>query len=149
MNSRALLLANVAIAFYLVGAIWALEVDIFRSWRLVSAGDFHNVQRVHWRKLPYWVFLPLALALSGSTGLIFRHPAASPAWAIWGTLGTQLCSHLLTAVHWGPLQHKLSRDERGPASPYLQKFVVTHWLRALLISAYGGILLAWAILVLA
>ena len=46
----------------------------------------------------------------------------------------------------GPWQAKLSRDDRGPASPYLEKILATHWLRTLLINAYAGILLAWAIL---
>jgi len=56
VNPKVFLLLNVALAFYLVGAIWAMEVDIFRSWKLVGATDFPTVQAVHWRKLPYWVF---------------------------------------------------------------------------------------------
>lgn len=145
----ALLLLNVALAFYLVGAIWAIEVDIFRSWRLVSAHDFHAVQTVHWRKLPYWVFAPLGLALVGSVVLLWYHPPNSPAWAMWGNLACQVCSHVLTAIFWGPWQARLSRDDRGPASPYLTKILATHWVRTLLINAYAGILLAWAICVCA
>jgi hypothetical protein len=148
MNPTVFLLLNVALAFYLVGAIWAIEVDIFRSWKLISPNDFHTVQTVHWRKLPYWVFTPLGLALIGSFVLIRYHPAVAPAWAKWGNLACQLVSHLLTAIFWGPWQAKLSHDDRGPASPYLEKILATHWLRTLLINAYAGILLAWAILAL-
>src|SRR5215471_13049841 len=104
MSSRVLLLLNLALAFYLVGAIWAIEVDIFRSWRLVDPKDFHTIQSVHWRKLPYWVFTPLGLALVGSIVLIWCHPKASPLWAIWGNLGCQLASHTLTTIWWGPWQ---------------------------------------------
>lgn len=148
MSPRVFLLINVALAFYLAGAIWAVEVDIFRSWKVISATDFHTVQTVHWRKLPYWVFAPLGLALVGSFILIGYHPVFAPAWAKWGNLACQLASHLLTAIFWGPWQARLSRDERGPASPYLEKILATHWLRTLLINAYAGVLFAWAILAL-
>lgn len=66
MDAGTFLLLNLALSFYLVGAIWAHEVDIFRSWKLIDAKDFHAVQSVHWRKLPYWIFMPHALAFIGS-----------------------------------------------------------------------------------
>jgi hypothetical protein len=144
MNSSIFLLLNLAWAFYNVGTIWAHEVDIFRSWRLVPPETFRRVQTVHWRKLPYWVFLPLGLAFAGSIILVWYHPPNSPVWAIWGTLGCQAMSHVLTAVLWGPWQAKLSNDPLGPASPYLAKILATHWLRTLMINAYAFILLAWA-----
>lgn len=145
MNPRAFLLLNLALAFYLVGAIWAMEVDIFRSWKLVDPKDFPTVQSVHWHKLPYWVFAPLVLALIGSVVLIRFHPAGSPVWAVWGNLACQLTSHFLTTIMWGPWQGKLAKDKLGSASPYLAKILATHWIRTLLINAYGFILLAWAI----
>jgi len=145
MNASVFLLLNVALAFYGVGAIWAHEVDIFRSWKLLDADTFHRVQTVHWRKLRYWVLTPVAVTLAGSIALIWYHPAGSPAWAIWGGLACQLTAHPLTAAFWGPWQAKLSKDDRGATSPYLSKILSTHWIRTLLMSAYGVILLAWAI----
>lgn len=149
MDAKGFLLFNLALAFYLVGAIWAHEVDIFRTWKYIDVKDFPTVQSVHWHKLPYWIFSPLVLALAGSIALIWYHPDASPSWAIWGNLGCQLASHLLTAIFWGRWQGMLSKDPRGPASPYLAKILSTHWIRTLLITAYGLILLAWAILLFA
>jgi hypothetical protein len=149
MNPSVFLLLNLALSFYLVGAIWAHEVDIFRSWRLIDTKDFRAAQTTHWRKLPYWVFTPLVAALAGSIVLIWYHPGASPGWAIWGSLACQVASHLLTAMFWGRWQAKLSTDHRGPASPYLAKILATHWIRTLLINAYGLILLLWSIRVLA
>ncbi len=145
MSGNLLLLVNLALSFYLVGAIWAIEVDIFRTWKLVNAKNFHTAQTIHWHKLPYWVFAPLALALVGSIALIEYHPKNSPAWAIWGNLGCQLLSHLLTAILWGPWQAKLAKDPSGPESIYLEKILATHWIRTLLINLYGFILLLWAI----
>jgi hypothetical protein len=149
MRPAVLLLANLALAFYLVGCIWAHEIDIFRNWQVLDAENFHRVQTVHWRKLPYWVFAPLAVAFGGSIALIWYQPSGSPAWAIWGALGCQAASHLLTGVMWGPWQAKLSTDSTGGRSVYLARIIRTHWIRSFLITGYGAILLAWAIIVLA
>ena len=70
MNPATFLLLNLALAFYNVGTIWAHEVDIFRSWKLVDANSFARVQGAHWRKLPYWIFLPVGLAFGGAIALI-------------------------------------------------------------------------------
>jgi len=140
------LLLNLALAFYNAGTIWAHEVDIFRSWKLVDARTFPAVQSAHWRKLPYWVFVPVGLSLAGSVALIWYHPEGSPAWCIWGNLSFLVLSDALTAALWGPWQAKLSKDSRGPESPYLAKILKTHWLRTALINAYAFILLAWAVI---
>jgi hypothetical protein len=145
MNPETFLLLNLALAFYNAGTIWAHEVDIFRSWRLVDPAAFHRIQSVHWRKIPYWVFLPVGIALAGSIGLIWYRPAGSPLWAVWGALGCQIASHFLTALFWGKWQGRLSNDPRGPESPYLAKILATHWIRTLLINAYAFIFLVWAI----
>ena len=145
IGPRAFLLLNLALAFYLTGAIWAHEVDIFRSWRLVGRGEFHQVQAAHWRKLPFWVLGPLALAFVGGVVLIWFHPAGSPAWGVWSALGLQAASGLLTAAFWGRWQAKLSRDLAGPDSVYLGRFLRTHWIRTLLITGYAAVLLAWSL----
>jgi hypothetical protein len=141
------LLLNLALAFYNVGTIWAHEIDIFRSWKLLEHGSFHEVQRVHWRKLVYWIFIPVGLALIGGIALVWYHPVHSPAWAIWGALLCQVLALALTAIFWGRWQAKLSRDSSGSRSPYLAKILKTHWLRTLLVNAYAAILLAWTIIV--
>jgi len=147
MTTNIFLLLNLALGFYNVGTIWAMEVDIFRSWKLVGQ-DFHKVQEAHWRKLPYWIFTPVGLALIGSIVLIWYHPVGSPVWAVWGVFLTQVISLVLTAIFWGQWQAKLSKDPLGSKSPYLGKILKTHWLRTLLINTYALILLTWAIQVL-
>lgn len=145
MNSRIFLLLNLVLAFYNVGTIWAHEVDIFRSWKLVPPEAFHRVQEVHWRKLPYWVLAPVGLALAGSIALIWYRPANSPEWKVWCVFGCQVASHALTACFWGRWQGKLSKDPLGPASPYLARILATHWIRTTLITANALILLDWVI----
>jgi hypothetical protein len=147
MTSATFLLLNLALGFYNTGTIWAMEVDIFRSWQFIGRDDFHTVQRVHWLKLPYWIFTPVALALAGAIALVWYHPAAAPMWGIWGAVSSQLASLVLTATTWGRWQARLSRDERGAESPYLQKILATHWVRTALISASALFLLASTITV--
>ncbi len=144
MTSVTFLLLNLALAFYNAGTIWAHEVDIFRSWKLVPADAFPRVQSVHWKKLPFWIFLPVAAGFAGSVGLIWYRPADSPEWALWSALGCQAASPILTALLWGPWQAKLSRDPRGAESPYLARILSTHWIRTALINANAIVLLVWA-----
>ena len=42
MNADVFLLLNLALAFYNVGTIWAHEIDIFRSWKLIGPAEFHK-----------------------------------------------------------------------------------------------------------
>lgn len=141
---RTLLLANLALAFYNVGTIWAHEVDIFRTWKLLGPA-FYEAQTAHWKKLPYWVLAPAALALAGSAALIWYHPPDSPWWGIGGAFGCQAASALLTALYWGRWQAALSEDPRGAKSPYLDRILRTHWIRTALITASALFLLAWVL----
>ena len=145
---KVFLLLNLAIGFYNIGTIWAHEVDIFRSWRYAGA-SFHQIQEVHWRKLPYWVLAPVALAYAGAIALIWFHPPGSPIWAIVAVFGCQTVSLVLTALFWGKWQAALSRDPAGAESLYLSRILRTHWLRTALITVSGLALLAWSVIVLA
>lgn len=139
------LLSNLAFAFYNAGTIWAHEVDIFRTWKLLNSDTFLRVQTVHWHKLAYWVFIPVGLSFIGSIVLIWYHPPGSPSWAIWGNIIIQLLSHVLTATMWGPWQAKLSHDKLGSSSPYLSKILRTHWIRTVLINGCAIVQFAWLI----
>ena len=140
-----LLLLELAVCFYNVGTIWAIEVDIFRTWKLVGENEFHTIQTVHWKKLPYWIFTPVGLALLGSLVLIWYHPVGSPTWALLGNVICQACSLILTAFLWGPWQAKLSQDPSGPQSRYLANILRTHWVRTFLITAAGFVVLWWTV----
>ncbi len=148
LGPKVFLLLNLALAFYNAGTIWAHEIDIFRSWKLLDPRNFHAVQRVHWRKLRYWVLTPVGLSLLGSIILIWYHPGNSPLWGIGGVVLCQALSIVLTASYWGRWQARLAQDPSGPDSHYLAKILNTHWVRTLLVNANALILLLWAITVL-
>jgi hypothetical protein len=148
MSPKLFLLLNLAFGFYNVGTIWAHEVDIFRTWKLIDQKTFHDVQAKHWHKLPFWVFIPVGLSLLGSIALIWYHPASSPLWGVWGVPLCQILSLILTGAFWGRWQSHLANDPLGSKSPYLSQILKTHWIRTVLISASGLILLAWTISIL-
>jgi hypothetical protein len=83
MTKLAFLLLNLVLAFYNVGTIWAMEIDIFRSWRPLDPKTFKLVQTIHWKKLMYWIFIPVILAFIGSIILFWYHPDNIPIWEIW------------------------------------------------------------------
>jgi len=145
MNPNVFLLLNLALGFYNAGTIWAHEIDIFRSWKLLDPDQFHEVQRVHWRKLPYWIFMPVALSLAGSIALIWYHPSYSPRWAVGGVFLCQMLAIILTAAYWGRWQAQLAQDPLGSESPQLGKILKTHWVRTLLVNTSALILLAWTV----
>jgi hypothetical protein len=144
MTANEFFLCNLALAFYNAGTIWAHEIDIFRTWKLIGRTEFHTVQRTHFHKLAYWIFAPVGLALAGNIALIWYRPAHSPEWCVWTALAFQLASMLLTAAFWGPWQARLATDQLGAESPYLTKILKTHWLRTLLINGYAFVFLLWA-----
>ncbi len=148
MGPKVFLLLNLALAFYNAGTVWAHEIDIFRSWKQLDPRNFQAVQRVHWRKLPYWVLAPVGLSLLGSIVLIRYHPGNSPRWAVAGVVLCQALSIVLTASYWGRWQARLAQDPAGPDSPYLAKILNTHWVRTFLVNANALILLFWTITVL-
>ena len=141
MSKETFLVFNLALAFYNVGTIWAHEIDIFRSWRLLDPKTFHSVQSLHWKKIPYWVFIPVGIALAGSIVLFWYHPDSIPVAEVVFTFVFQLLSLVLTAFFGGRWQAKLSKDESGGASLWLGKILKTHWIRTALINAYALMLL--------
>ncbi len=141
MSKEIFLIINLVVAFYNIGTIWAHEIDIFRSWKLLDPVTFHKVQTVHWRKLPYWIFVPAGLSLIGSFVLFWYHPDKISRWEIWIAFIFQISPHLLTAIFWGQWQAKLSKDKLGSKSRYLDKIIKSHWIRTALINAYGIALL--------
>lgn len=141
MTKAFFLLANLALAFYNVGTIWAHEVDIFRTWRLLDPKTFTKVQSVHWKKLSFWVFIPVGLSFIGSIALFWYRPASVPPSGLVLAFVFLASSNILTGAMWGPWQAKLSKEDQGGESRYLKLIVRTHWIRTFLINAYGFTLL--------
>jgi hypothetical protein len=109
-SPASLLLLNVSLAFENVGTVWAHEVDIFRSWRLVDPAAFHRVQRAL-TEAAVLVFVPVTLRLAGSVG-----PDRSPHYF------RSNIKHLREPILSGQ-RHTLRRPRTEPSFP-------GHFLRA-------------------
>ena len=60
--------------------------------------------------------------------LVWFRPAAVPRWAIWLSVGLQMCIWVSTAAIQVPIQIQLSSD--GLSLPLIQKLIFTNlWLR--------------------
>jgi hypothetical protein len=140
------LLGNLALAWLIAGFVWAHQIEIFRAWRFLDEKSFRAVHDAHWRTLPVWV-VPIVLSAAGSVALIGYHPAGSPAWAIRAGVACQAVTQALTVLFWGRWQANLRTDADGPRSVALARLVRTHWVRAVLVTAYAGILVAWMVMV--
>lgn len=148
MTKEIFLVLNLVLAFYNVGTIWAHEIDIFRTWKYLDSKTFKTVQEVHWKKLPYWVFIPVSLSFLGSLILFWYHPQKIHLWEISLSFSFLVLSNFLTAIFWRRWQANLSKDELGGSSPWLKKILQTHWIRTLLINAYATLLLHMTIQIL-
>jgi hypothetical protein len=141
ISKETFLILNLAIAFYNIGTIWAHEIDILRTWKLLDPKTFHIVKEVHRKKIPYWILIPVGLSFIGSIVLFWYHSDKIPNWEIWVTFMLQFISLFLTAIFFVKWQAKLAKDELGGASPWLDKILRTHWIRTVLINTYGLMLL--------
>jgi hypothetical protein len=118
LDPKVFLLLDLALAFSNVGTMWAHEMDIFPSWKLLDPSNFHAVQRLHWPKQyrPHLVS-PRQLAALGVAGAVL----------------CQAVSIVLTAGYWGRWQARIGRDPAGPDSRYLAQILNMHWARFLLV----------------
>ncbi len=148
MSSIILLLSTVALSFYGVGVIWVMELDVFRTWALLNdIEELNRVRGAHWKKLPYFVFAPIGLLLILNILLLWYHPATTPSSLIWLALCLHLLSDVLTAFMSGRWQARLTFEHHGPESPLLTQLINTHWIRTLLVTL-NGIVLLWAAVVM-
>ena len=143
-----LLLANLAVSFYLVGCIWAHEIDIFRSWQLLDLEAFRSGADGPMAQVAILDFRAAGTCVPRVTRTHLETSGGSPTWAICRNLALLLLSFFLTAFMWGRWQARLSVDPLGSGSPYLKKILQTHWMRTALINAYAPVLFLSTLLVL-
>ncbi len=147
-KARWLLLINLAVSFYSVGAIWLMQGLIYPLWSDVSTRDFPNFQIDHLQHLFYVVFPQAGLATLTALALLWWRPPHVPTWALWLGVGLQAAWIIGTIIWWGPWQSQLatpvgSLPTMGPPNAVLfQQLLATHWIRVAILSA-SGVLAFW------
>ncbi|HEX4001748.1 MAG TPA: hypothetical protein VHX36_03820 [Candidatus Acidoferrales bacterium] len=143
---NALLLVNIALAFYSAGAAWLAQVN-WQLWRFVSPGHFTEYHAAWWRSV-WWAIFPVAAAslLGICAQLVWRPPV--PVGLLWLALAIQIVAYAGTAFWWGPRQAKLKQVLLADATldrDYLT-LIRTNWIRVALFTLAGFLELWLALL---
>lgn len=139
MPLRLLLLLNFAVAAYLTGLIWTVQVVHYPSFGLVPKEAWSAFHAAHTRRMSYVVMAPMVVELVLAIWLAWAGRAGLPGGAGWWSLA-------LVALVWGatffisvPFHNRLAGGFDYIAIDGLTR---TNWLRTLAWTARAG-LLAW------
>lgn len=138
-----LFLLHAGATLALVGLIWVVQLAVYPLYGRIAAGAFSRYHQA-WCDRITWIVAPLfALEGLGSAALVWGGPEAAgfpvdPLLA-WIGLGTFAGNALSTAFVQVPLHARLSRSFE-PATH--RRLVGTNWLRTVLWTLHGGVVLA-------
>lgn len=136
-----LLLLNVALAAYLTGVGWVVQLVTYPALALVGKAEFGRYHAAHTRGMGWVAGAPMVLELGLAAWLAW---AAYPAWGAGRALG-QLA--LVAAVWLATFFIAVPFHNRLEAGGYnyiaLDGLRRTNWLRTLAWTARTGLLLYW------
>jgi hypothetical protein len=61
---------------------------------------------------------------------------------VWFGFVVEMLTALGTAIWWGPLMARVGDPQGGLIGPLYRQLMLTHWIRVLLVTAYG-VLASW------
>ena len=137
-----LFILHVGATLALVGLIWVVQLAVYPLYGHVAAGPFGRYHEA-WCARITWVVAPLfAFEGLGAAALVFGGAppalAVDPKLALLG-FATFVANALSTAFVQVPLHARLSRSF-DPATH--ARLVRTNWLRTVLWTVHGGVVLA-------
>ena len=141
-ESRWLLLAACALAFYAVGQVWLVQLSSYRLWPLVGEREFRAYHTAWWRGIWGVILAPAALLMLVASLMLWLPAPEVPTWATWLGCALQAALLLGTALWWGPLMARLETPGGGLDRERYQLMLATHWVRVGIITAYA-ILVFW------
>lgn len=155
------LLLNLAFSLMGTGQIWMVQLSSYPLWAYVGPHELHNYHIAWWHSIWIPLFIPAGLAIICNIGLFWFRPATVPRSSVWAAIALMFVTYGLTFIWWGPLMALIGATPQefqavfkwGPLLDIMgmrnktQKqlfdlLMVTHWLRFILLSAYG-ILIFW------
>ena len=138
-GGNAVLVANLACAWFLAGLIWTVQVVHYPLFAGVGADRFTAYESAHARLITLVVGPAMLAELAAALALLAARPRAVPAWAAWACLGMLAAVWISTAAIQVPLHAKLSRGFDPAAHGEL---VGTNWIRTACWTGRAA-LLAW------
>jgi hypothetical protein len=141
MSLPFLLLLNFAVAAYLTGLIWMVQVVHYPSFGLVPKEAWPAFHRAHTRRMGYVVMAPMVVELGLAIWLAWAGRATLPGGAGWWSLGLVVLIWAATFFISVPFHNRL---EHGFDYIAIDGLTRTNWLRTLAWTAravlLGGLL---------
>ena len=135
-----LLLAHSAVTLALVGLIWTIQVVHYPLMRLVGTGTWTRYHREHTLAITRVVAPLMFVELGSALAIVALRPAGIPATAAWAGAALTLGVWALTFFVSVPLHARLEHD---PDRATLARLVTTNWIRTLVWTARGILVLAF------
>lgn len=124
MSVSLLLLLNFALAAYLTGLIWMVQVVHYPGFGLVKPAEFGAFHKAHTTRMSYVVLVPMVLELGLAAGLAWQGRALGA--AVWWALALVLLIWGVTFFISVPFHNRLARGFDYIA---IDGLVRTNWLR--------------------
>ncbi|MGI4885037.1 MAG: hypothetical protein ACRYFR_08770 [Janthinobacterium lividum] len=127
MPLHLLLLLNFALAAYLTGLIWTVQVVHYPGLALLGPAEFPRYHAAHTRRMGYVVGAPMALELALAAWLAWAGRGALSHGAGWWSLGLAVAVWLATFAISVPFHNQL--EASGYNYIALDGLTRTNWLR--------------------
>ncbi|UYZ58588.1 hypothetical protein [Hymenobacter latericus] len=140
MPDKLLLLLNFALAAYLTGVIWTVQLVHYPGFALVSAEAFRAYHQAHLGRMGWVVMAPMVAELLAAAWWAWAARSA----ASWWSLGLVAFVWAVTFFVSVPLHNRLATTHGPETQLAVYALVRTNWLRTLAWSARLG-LLGWVL----
>jgi hypothetical protein len=140
MPLHLLLILNFALAAYLTGLIWVVQLVVYPALALVGKNEFSRYHAAHTRGMGWSAGAPMVLELALAAWLAWvAYPTWGAGWAL-GQLALVVATWLATFLVAVPFHNRLGGQ--GYNYVAIDGLTRTNWLRTLAWTA-RAILLAW------
>jgi hypothetical protein len=138
LDPSLVLLAHAAATLYLVGLIWVVQAVHYPLFARVGTAGAQAYAREHVARITRVVAAPMLLELATGLWLALRPPPGLPPGLLWLGLLLLALVWLSTALLQVPEHRRL---EQGPDPEAVRRLVRGNWLRTLLWTARGALVL--------
>lgn len=122
---NAVFVANLAVAWFLTGLIWTIQVVHYPLFSFV--GDrFCDYEDRHKRRIGYIVGPTMSIELVAAALLVWRRPSFVEPWIAATSLGLVVLIWISTAALQAPCHAKLSQ---GFDAAVERRLTMTNWIR--------------------
>jgi hypothetical protein len=137
MSLKCLLLLNFALAVYLTGLIWTVQLVHYPGFAFVAPERFAAFHQLHSTRISYVVLVPMVLELGLAVWLAGQGGVLGA--AVWWELALVLLIWAATLLVSVPFHNRLAHGYDHVA---IDGLVRTNWIRTLAWTTRSG-LLAW------